>query len=46
MAKRLMVGEPVNVARVKTECVPDIFGELATKSTGGTMAQAGFENER
>jgi XapX domain-containing protein len=46
MAKRLMVGEAVNVGWVKTECVPHIFGELPTKSTAGTMARTRFEHER
>ena len=34
MAKRLLAGEPISVGRLKTDCVPHVFGELPTKSAG------------
>jgi XapX domain-containing protein len=36
-AKRLLAGEPISLGCPKTDCVPNVFGELPTKSkTAGT----------
>jgi len=31
LAKRLISGQPINAAWVKSECVPHVFGELPTR---------------
>ena len=31
LAKHLISGEPISAARVKSECVPHVFGELPTR---------------
>jgi XapX domain-containing protein len=38
-AKRLMTGQPISAAWVKSECVPHIFGELPTKPAAETRAK-------
>ncbi len=39
-AKRVMTGLPITAEWMKTDCAPHIFGQLPTKPTPSTGAQA------
>jgi XapX domain-containing protein len=45
IAKRLIAGEPINLGWVRTDCVPHMFGELPSKTAGGTPTKTRYEHE-
>jgi XapX domain-containing protein len=43
-AKRLISGQPITAAWMKTECVPHVFGELPTRPEAGAQSKSSIEN--
>jgi len=38
VAKRLIAGEPITAAWIKSDCVPHVFGSLPTKAVASSAA--------
>jgi xanthosine utilization system XapX-like protein len=42
-AKRLISGQPITAAWMKTECVPHVFGDLPTRPAAGAQSKSSID---